>query len=81
MLNYTPITLTGVIINTNLVWTSHNTGVLNLTQEFLQCGTEKFLSRKTTPVNSEQANFTISAESDKTWWLWLIYRAKLNLSG
>ena len=27
----------GVEINTNLVWTSHNTGVLNLTPEFLQC--------------------------------------------
>ena len=31
---------TGVKINTNLVWSSHNTGgVLNLTPEFLQCAT------------------------------------------
>ena len=29
------LTQTGVKINTNLVWTSHNIGVLNLTPEFL----------------------------------------------
>ena len=30
------LTPTGVNINTNLVWSSHNTGVLDLTPEFLQ---------------------------------------------
>ena len=32
------LTLTGVEINTTLVWPSQNNGVLNSTAEFLQCG-------------------------------------------